>query len=84
MKWPWQRGREPVQTTIEPPALADDAPSVDLQEARQAAIAAHEAYLRAQERRHAVAATGRALERTNSRNHFAELVRGALGSGSGS
>ena len=83
MKWPWQKGRKPVQTTrATPPAVDDDAPSEDLRQAREAVTAAREAYLRAHARRPAVAATGRALERTNSRNHLAELVRGALGSGS--
>jgi len=82
MKWPWQRGRKPVRTTITPPAVTGDEASDDLRKAREAALAARDAYLRAQARRPAVAATGRALERTNSRNHLAELVRGALGSGS--
>lgn len=83
MKWPWQKGRKPVRTTIVLPSTVDaDAPSEDLQKARAAVRAAREAHQRAAARRPAVAATGQALSRTNSRNHLAELVRGALGNGS--
>lgn len=83
MKWPWQRGPEPVKPITAPPPAANDGdvPNEDLRKARNAAKAAQDAYLRAHARRAAVVATGRALEITHTRNHLAELVRGALGSG---
>lgn len=70
-----------MQTTAPPPAT-DGTTGEKLREARAAVDQAREALRRAHERRPAVTATGSALERTNSRNHFAELIRGALGSGS--
>jgi hypothetical protein len=78
MKWPWQR-EKPVRT-IAPPVLEDET-TEELARARAAAAQARNALVAAQERRPQVAATGRALKESLHRNHFAELVRGALGSG---
>lgn len=79
MKWPWQKRRKPMQTTIPaPPGDSGD----DLRRAHAAATAAQEALSRAHARRPAVNATGLALAQTNSRNHLAQLVHDALRSGS--
>jgi type II secretory pathway pseudopilin PulG len=74
--------RAQARAVTEAPPATDEAPSEELRRAHSAVNAAQEAYRRAHARRPAVTATGRALERTNSRNHLADLVRGALGSGS--
>lgn len=80
MKWPWQRRRTPVQ---KPRAdTHDEAPSEDLQRAKAALSAARESLEHARARRPKVTATGIALERQMSRNHLAELIHNALGSGS--
>lgn len=81
MKWPWHRkDNRAVQTPISA-ADAGDAPSEDLARARAALSASREALSRARRQRPQVAAAGRAAEVTMSRNHLAELVRSALGSG---
>ena len=84
MKWPWkaQKQEEPMRSPTVTAVAADKAPSEDLQRGRAALQAAEHAYRRAAARRPAVEAAGQDLARTISRNHLAELVRDALGSGS--
>jgi hypothetical protein len=60
---------------------ADTAPSEDLVRAREALQAAQQSLSRARRQRPRVEAAKHAAEQTLSRNHLAELVRGALGSG---
>lgn len=81
MKWPWHRKEEAVRSTLAA-IEADEAPSEDLARAREFNRNALEALSRARRLRPEVNAASKAAERTVSRNHLAELVRGALGSGS--
>lgn len=61
---------------------ADQTPSGDLTRARNAAKQAERTLRLVQARRPEVIAAGQALERVTTRNHLAELVHKALGSGS--
>lgn len=82
MNWPWKRKKEEPMQAPTITVAADRAPSEDLRRGREALRAAEHEYRRAADRRPAVDATAREAQRTISRNHLAELVRGALGSGS--
>lgn len=83
MRWPWKRQKvEPVQARSSSGAEVGQPPTGELQRSREALAAAEHVRRKAAARRPAVDAAGRDLERTITRNHLAELVRGALGSGS--
>lgn len=76
--WPWRR-EEPVRSM--PPVLDDQDTAENLRRAKDALATARRAHEAAKVRRPEVVAAGRELAKQNSRNHFAELVRSALGQG---
>jgi hypothetical protein len=73
--WPW--GNEAENASPVPEVT----PSNETLEAREALAAAERTFAAARSRRPEVEARAKAIELMNSKNHFKDLIRQALGAG---